>query len=344
MGFNPFSAISDAVRAVGHVAEEGGKALEDGGKAFEGALSEAAKTARSMSLSDLGHTALDVVGMVPVLGSVANLANAGWYAEQGNWAAAAGSAAAAIPLAGDGVDAAKLGDDAVKLGEDAVRAEQATTTATSGARVLDHVADAGTKVLKAGKAVAPVAAAAPGAIAAVTKAVHGDWRGAALSAVSAIPLGHLHLPVAMRIGDDAEQTVRDDANVAEPDVRAPQSPSAAMRANANDDGTYLDPITDEWLPANETLGADHIIPQSWIKRQPGFEQLTREQQGDVLNDPTNTQGLPGKLNSSKGSKMPGDWNTFKGQPLDPSHVADQAKQAEELRNYITARIDSMLGR
>jgi hypothetical protein len=67
MGFNPFRAIGDAVRAVGHAAEEGGKALADGGKAFEGALSEAAKVAKNMSLSDVGHTALDVVGMVPVV-------------------------------------------------------------------------------------------------------------------------------------------------------------------------------------------------------------------------------------------------------------------------------------
>jgi hypothetical protein len=137
MGFNPFSAIGDAARAVGHLAEESGKALEDGGKAFEGALSDAAKVAKNMSLSDLGHTALDVVGMVPVVGSAANLANAGWYAAQGDWKDAAGSAAAAIPIAGDGVDAAKLGVDAVKLGGDAVKAEEVATTATRGAGVLD---------------------------------------------------------------------------------------------------------------------------------------------------------------------------------------------------------------
>jgi hypothetical protein len=230
MGFNPFSAIGDAARAVGHVAEDGGKALADGGKAFEGALSDAAKAAKNMSVSDLGHTALDVVGMVPVVGSVANLANAGWYAAQGNWAAAAESAAAAIPVAGDGVDAARLGDDAVKLGGDAVQAEKVATAATGGARVLDHAAEAGAKVVKAGKAMLPVAAAVPGAI---NAAAHGDWRAAALSAASMIPFGHLAdgLPGVARLSEHAASDDEEIRNA----VDAPRAGHAAHRQNLGTD-------------------------------------------------------------------------------------------------------------
>jgi hypothetical protein len=205
MGFNPFGVISDAVRAVGHVAEDGGKALEDGGKAFEGAMSKAANVAEKMSPSALGHTALDLVGMVPVVGSVANLANAGWYAAGGDWADAAASAAAAIPLAGDGVDAAKLGDDALKLGGDAVKAEEAATT--------------GAKVLKAGKTMLPVAAAAPGAINAGVDAARGDWKGAALSAASIIPVGHLadRLPGVAQLSERAVGDARATEDVASGD-------------------------------------------------------------------------------------------------------------------------------
>jgi filamentous hemagglutinin len=123
-----------------------------------------------------------------------------------------------------------------------------------------------------------------------------------------------------------------------------KSPNDAMRSNANATGTYVDPLTGQTVSTAGTLAADHIVPQSWIKAQPGFDQLTPEQQGVLLNDPANTQGLPTTFNSSKGAKMPGDWQTYKGEPLDPGYIQDGAQQAERLRGYITDRIRSMLGR
>jgi len=117
-----------------------------------------------------------------------------------------------------------------------------------------------------------------------------------------------------------------------------------MRANANATGTYVDPLTGQTVPADGTLAADHIVPQSWIKAQPGFDQLTPAQQSALLNDPANTQGLPATFNSSKGPKMPGDWQTYKGQPLDPGYIQSGAQQAENLRSYITDQIRSMLGK
>jgi hypothetical protein len=65
-------------------------------------------------LSDLGHAALDVAGLVPVVGEVADLANAGWYAAEGNYTDAALSAAGAIPFVGWGAAAAKGGKYAAK--------------------------------------------------------------------------------------------------------------------------------------------------------------------------------------------------------------------------------------
>ncbi|WP_206957312.1 hemagglutinin repeat-containing protein [Trinickia acidisoli] len=122
------------------------------------------------------------------------------------------------------------------------------------------------------------------------------------------------------------------------------SPNDAMRTNANATGTYVDPLTGETVPADGTLAADHIVPQSWIKAQPGFDQLTPAQQSALLNDPANTQGLPTTFNSSKGAKMPGDWQTYKGQPLDPGYIQSGAQQAETLKGYITDQIGSMLGK
>jgi RHS repeat-associated protein len=86
-----------------------------------------------ISLSDVGHAALDVAGMVPVIGEVADVANGVWYAAEGNYADAALSLAAAIPGAGNAVTAAKWAKkgakaaDAVKSGKNAPKAKPAAS-------------------------------------------------------------------------------------------------------------------------------------------------------------------------------------------------------------------------
>ncbi len=87
------------------------------------------------NLSEIGHGALDVIGLIPVVGEVADLANAAWYAGEGDYTMAALSAAAAIPGAGYAANAAKVGirtADAVKGGlksADAVKgADEASET------------------------------------------------------------------------------------------------------------------------------------------------------------------------------------------------------------------------
>jgi RHS repeat-associated protein len=60
-----------------------------------------------LSLSDIGHAALDVVGLIPVVGEVADVANGIWYAAEGNYVDAALSFSSAIPLAGYAATAAK---------------------------------------------------------------------------------------------------------------------------------------------------------------------------------------------------------------------------------------------
>ncbi|MEV4811809.1 DNRLRE domain-containing protein [Micromonospora avicenniae] len=70
-----------------------------------------------MSWSDIGHAALDVAGMVPVIGEVADVANGIWYAAEGNYVDAALSMASAIPLAGNAVAAAKLAKTGKKIAD-----------------------------------------------------------------------------------------------------------------------------------------------------------------------------------------------------------------------------------
>jgi RHS repeat-associated protein len=67
-----------------------------------------------LSLSDIGHAALDVVGLIPVVGEVADVANGVWYLAEGNYVDAALSMTSAIPLAGYGATAVKAGRYAEK--------------------------------------------------------------------------------------------------------------------------------------------------------------------------------------------------------------------------------------
>jgi len=120
------------VKAAAHVVDDGAKDFES---ALKDATKETVKVVTSMSPSQIGHTALDVLGMVPVVGTVANLANAGWYAADGDWADAGMSALAAIPIEGDAVDALKLGKDGVEIAGDATEAGEA------GAKIADDAAN-----------------------------------------------------------------------------------------------------------------------------------------------------------------------------------------------------------
>ncbi|WP_158842816.1 golvesin C-terminal-like domain-containing protein [Saccharothrix deserti] len=101
----------------------------------------------SDNASAIGHAALDVAGLVPGVGEVADLANAAWYAAEGDYANAALSAAAAIPFAGWAATAVKAGKYAVKgadaaqgagkAAEGAGKAADTTATANTAAKAAD---------------------------------------------------------------------------------------------------------------------------------------------------------------------------------------------------------------
>lgn len=84
--------------------------------------------------SDIAHGALDVAGFIPVVGAVADIANAGLYAAEGDYANAALSAAAAVPGVGDAAAAVKLANRGVQAVRAANRA--AHTTRSVAARAV----------------------------------------------------------------------------------------------------------------------------------------------------------------------------------------------------------------
>ncbi|WP_254612969.1 RHS repeat-associated core domain-containing protein [Brevibacillus sp. HB1.1] len=96
---------------------------------------------------------LDIVGMIPVIGEVADVVNAGISVARGDYAGAAMSLAAAIPGAGTAVTAAKLTTKAVK-------ATKAMTKATKAVKAADKALG----VSKAVKATANAASAVKGKV------------------------------------------------------------------------------------------------------------------------------------------------------------------------------------
>ena len=92
-------------------------------------------------LSSIGHVALDVAGLIPGVGEAADVANAVWYASEGEYFLAALSLVSIVPVVGDIVGkGGKLATWAVKLG-------------SKGTKVAKKAADAGSMAVKAAKLV-----------------------------------------------------------------------------------------------------------------------------------------------------------------------------------------------
>ena len=67
------------------------------------------QTGEKSWINQAGHLALDIAGLVPGIGEIADGANAAWYAGEGDYKNAALSAAAMVPFAGWAATGAKLG-------------------------------------------------------------------------------------------------------------------------------------------------------------------------------------------------------------------------------------------
>lgn len=101
------------------------------------------QTTPSTDWSLAGHLALDLLGLVPVIGEPADLINAAWYTSKGDYTNAALSAASAIPIAGYAATAGKLGLKTADALSTAGRAVKATDTVSDTSRVGKVVDDSG---------------------------------------------------------------------------------------------------------------------------------------------------------------------------------------------------------
>jgi hypothetical protein len=100
-----FDKLKDLKNTATNVIDTGRNSLQDAART----TGRLASRASNINLSDVGHTALDVAGFIPVVGAAADLTNAGWYAAKGDWKNASLSAAAAVPGVGDAAAAVKIG-------------------------------------------------------------------------------------------------------------------------------------------------------------------------------------------------------------------------------------------
>jgi len=114
-------------------------------------------------LSDLGHAALDVAGMVPVVGAVADVANGAWYAAEGDYLDAGISFAGAIPVIGDAALGARMAVKGAKYAAEGAEALQGLKNAdhlVNDAKALEHAGEDAADVDKAAQKAAQEQAAA----------------------------------------------------------------------------------------------------------------------------------------------------------------------------------------
>ncbi len=107
------TAVKSVVRSVKAVVKSAARAVSSTAKKVVAKTKQAAKSVGDAvsraANDDRVHLALDVIGMVPVVGEVADGLNAALYAAKGDYANAALSAAAMIPMAGIAATGTKLG-------------------------------------------------------------------------------------------------------------------------------------------------------------------------------------------------------------------------------------------
>ena len=116
-----------------------------------------------VSAMDAIHLGLDVAGMVPGIGAVADLTNAGLYAAKGQKGMAALSLAAAIPGAGLAAGATKIAKGVSKLGKTAAASKTAAKVGSAASRAATKVGVKTAKAAKTGVAAATGAKIAAGA-------------------------------------------------------------------------------------------------------------------------------------------------------------------------------------
>jgi hypothetical protein len=275
MGFslNPLHDISSALHAgerlAGKALHAGEKVADDSAKGFSSAMKDAAKAVSQMSPSEIGHTALNVAGMIPVIGAPADAINAGWYAAQGDWTNAALSAATAIPGMGDLVGGARLATTGLKIAEDGAR------IAEDGARVAQDGVKA-ERAIQEGSEVATTAKNAENA-------------------------GRLRNADGTFAPEPRASDVRYSRETEYPHGNDPSVQKQVIAKHTNANGEVIDPQTGQAIPKDQvTIEHNRPVVDHWNKE--GYNQSGAERK-QWYNKQDNLTVKPKSVNSSEGAKL-----------------------------------------
>ncbi|WP_211230855.1 hypothetical protein [Pseudomonas parafulva] len=246
---------------------------------------------------------LDIFGLIPVVGEIADVANAGISLGRGDYAGAALSLLSAIPFGGYLGTAGKL----VRRG---------TKTATEASA---KVAEEGT-----GRAAKEILGKA-------TEVGSGSTGAKVLGDAKAVRQADPPSPPPKGISAELYRKLR---------ARTPSREAQAM-VNKDVKLPLKDPAL-PGLTISKPLHADHIVPMKQITEMKGFNKLTFEQQIQVLNHKPNFHGLSETANTSRGAKNFSEWTTYKKGGIDVdasfrSSMIERAKKSEtELQEMITS--------
>ncbi len=130
------------------------------------------------------------------------------------------------------------------------------------------------------------------------------------------------------------------------DALRKRTPSQEIRDLVNE-GKVL-PFPDEALPGlmvTKRLHADHIVSMDTIASMEGFDQLSEDQQLEVLNNPKNFIGLSETANTSKGAKSYAEWTRYNkgGIDVDPAFRQDMMQEEIVVARVLQQQIDTLVG-
>ncbi|MCM3359013.1 hypothetical protein M3627_13405 [Psychrobacillus sp. MER TA 171] len=125
------------------------------------------------------------------------------------------------------------------------------------------------------------------------------------------------------------------------------SPTAKLREKVNEGIEDKIGMPDPALPGKHITGrlqADHIVSMKNIAKMENFDKLTKEQQLKVLNNEENFLGLSEAANKSKGSKSYSDWTIYKKENIevDPKFREEMIKKEKELEMKLQKQIDDFV--
>ncbi|MCM0627294.1 hypothetical protein M5J14_22615, partial [Lysinibacillus sp. OL1_EC] len=311
------------------------------------------------------QTGLDIVGMVPVVGEVADGVNGIIYAARGDKVNAALSFGAMIPVVGNAATAGKWVNKGAKAAKGISESAQKANKGLLGnvkEKVNKQVANAKTQIqskVDEVKQQLRQLGAPQMELAGVNVGRISDTGSVGKNTSSSSPKPSNSQPPqngsnkkpdenkdASQIGTSPRYGDRQISDE-EYDMLRGQTPTQKLRDKVNEGHDKKTVTKDQVLPGKTFKGAleaDHIVSMDRIARMDGFGNLTTSQKLDILNNSENFVELSKSANTSKQSKSYEEWTHYtEGKPgeieVNPEFREKMIVKEKELERKIQKQID-----